>query len=233
MSNHIKTLILAGAIFMANVPQSSAMHNMNSDSACTTMVTRQFVFVSPGVSWINIDKVNNFLMTQGISSFKEMPPMLSIGRSKEIRKLIFESNLTLRYWHDNVNSNLRTSLFVGDMAWNSGINVVPATLPVTFFPYVGIGVGLNSLRIRSDAMVWQAAFLLNAGAGSNIVLTKKDSSRGLVLGIRAGYLFDPFTKNRNWHSSATKIEDLPALNQSGAYIRLIIGGWGHHKKVHV
>ncbi len=244
MSNHFTTFLLACTMVITIAPQSNAMHGMlrmHDDTACTTNVTREFGFIGPGVSWVNIDNFNNFLAAQGISRFKAMTPTLSIGGHKELRRLILESNLSLRYWHDNLNSNLRTSLFAGDIVWNSGINVLPASLPVTFFPCFGFGAGLATLHLMSDtksfgqilassepdAMLWQASFLLNVGAGTDVLFVKKDALRGMALGIRGGYLFDPFSrkKDREWRSGRTEIEGMPVLRQNGPYLRLILGGW--------
>lgn len=240
MSNHYTSLLLAFAMVMTVAAQSDAMHGMQGDTACTTKVTCGFGFIVPGISWVDIDNFNDFIATQGISSFKAMTPTLSIGGHKEKRRLIMESGLTLRYWRDNVNSNLRTSLFAGDMVWNNGINVLPAALPLTAFPYFGLGVGLAAVHLRNDektfsqllassepdATLWQASFLLNVGGGADVFLIKKGSTRGMALGIRAGYLFDPFSRKRDrkWRSGRTDIVDVPILRQNSPYLRLVIGG---------
>lgn len=244
MLNQIKTMILGGAIVLSLVSQSDAMQNKGCDSACTQSPTRHFGFIAPGVSWIDADKLNDFLATQGISSFKDVAPTLSLGGSKEYRRLIFESNLTMRYWHERVNSNVRTSLFMGDMMWNTGYNLLPPSFMTRVFPYAGIGFGINSIYLRNDtatfadmrssqntnSMLWKAKFLINAGLGTDLILTKDKSGPGLVMGLRAGYLYDPFNHNKSWYSSGTEIKGMPDLRQSGAYIKLILGGWGHHKK---
>ena len=245
MSKYLKALILTTAMLLTIALQShSMMMKMCGDSMCATTAIRGIGFVSPGISWVDLDRFNNFLGSQGISSFNTMAPTLTIGGYKEMNNIIMESNLTLRYWQDNVKSNLRTSLFMGDLDWNAGINLMKSSMPLCLFPYVGAGVGLNSLHMRSNkkslgallvssdpnAMLWQAAFLLNVGVGSNYLFPRKNAAHGLALGLRAGYQFDPISKNRDWHSGGTNIVDLPTLKQSGPYLRLVLGGWGSSPK---
>ena len=241
-----KICILTCALLTTIALQSSAMEEkrmMQNDSSSNVPPVRHAGFISPGIAWINVDDINDYLATMGIASFKTVTPTLSIGGSKEIHDFIFESAVTLRYWKNNVNSNLRTSLFAGDVTWNCGYNVLPQTVRATFFPYAGIGAGLNSLRIRkdkmttsevftvasTDAMIWQTMFLLTVGAGADIQLHMKDASRGMILGIRGGCTFDPFTKDRNWYSKGSTVENGPKLKQNSAYIRLIFGSIRHHR----
>jgi hypothetical protein len=236
-----------GALIIAFASQSFAMQNMHSDSACTTMVSRTYGFISPGLTWVNNNDLNSFLGTEGIASFNTMSPTFSLGGHREMKRLIMESNLNFRYWRDNVDNGLRTSLFASDIVCNTGINVLPATMPVTLFPYLGLGAGLNTLHFRrdtktlaqvltfsgSDAMLWQASFLINLGLGADFILAKADGTHGLVLGLRGGYLFDPYNGDKDWNLGGTEVEDVPNFKQSGPYVRLILGGWGTHKHKHM
>ncbi|HMA63640.1 MAG: hypothetical protein ACM31E_07840 [Fibrobacterota bacterium] len=216
--------------------------NKNDSMSCSTMVTRHFGYVEPGVAWLSIDNLNDYLVMQGLSPFEDRSPSFTIGHRKEFKRLYFESGLTFRYFDDHTKSNLKTSLYNGTYLWNTGFNLLPQNLPMTIFPFAGIGVGGTYLHVRSDSRafsdaivsngpditMWQGAFLLNAGAGSDFILSKKD--RGFVIGIRGGYIYDPFTSKREWRSNGTKITNLPNLDQSGPYIQLVIGGWGERKK---
>lgn len=238
MSKITKAAIIAGLTTFFFVSGSDA-RKMCHDTTCSTAVTHSFGYISPGFTWVDNDNLNNFLATLGIGSFRENSATLSFGKRKEIRKIIGESALRLRYWDSEVNTGIRSSLFMGDILWNAGFNLMPLNTPAVIFPYAGLGVGLNTLRIRSEsktlsellestepnAFIWQAAFLINVGAGADFKIAKKDARGGIVLGIRSGYLFDPFTKNRDWYSNGSEITDIPVLKQSGPYIQLIVGGW--------
>jgi hypothetical protein len=245
MSKQLSGLLVACAIVLsASASQVSAMHNMHrmhGDTACTTMVTREYGFINPGVSRANLNNINAYLKIKGITKFKFYTPTLSIGGHKEYHRLVLESNLTLRYWRDRVNSNLRTSIYAGDLVWNHGINVLPTTLPTLLFPYLGLGVGLATMHIRSEektlsqlltssepnVRLWQASFLLNGGIGLDRQFKMSGGAHGMTVGLRGGYLLDPFykKKDRSWFSNRVEIGDVPILRQNGPYLRLMLGCW--------
>jgi hypothetical protein len=249
MLHLVKNFIVTSAMLMtvvcpANAMDKGMMHsNPDNDSTCMTKISRQYGFISPGGAQISTRRLNEYLATQGVSAFRTTEPTLSLGMHKELQRLIMESNFTMRFWRDRKNADMRTSLFMGDIVWNTGYNVLPTEIPVNLFPYLGLGVGLNSIRFRSDTktlaqlrassdpnvLVSQAAFLLNAGVGSDFILSNKEKTRGMVIGLRAGYLLDPLSKRRDWYSGRTEIEDMPNLKQSGVYGRIILGGWGSHQ----
>jgi hypothetical protein len=220
----------------------NAMHFGKSDSlSCTSMVTRHIGFVEPGASWLSMDNLNEYLVQQGLSPFNDRSPSFTIGHRKELKRLYFESGFTFRYFDDHTRSNLKASLYNGTYLWNTGFNLLPQVYPVTLFPYAGIGFGVAYMHVRSDSRafsdaivsngpdftMWQGAFLLNAGIGSDLIVTKV--SRGFVVGLRGGYIYDPFSSKHEWRSNGTKITNLPNLDQSGPYVHLLIGGWGGHK----
>jgi hypothetical protein len=221
----------------------NAMHFGKSDSlSCRPMDTRHFGFIETGASWLSMNSLNDYLKLQGLSPFNERSPSFTIGHRKEFKRLYFESGLTFRYFDDHTRSNLKASLYNSTYLWNTGFDLLPQAYPVTLFPYVGMGVGGTYMHVRndsrafSDALVsngpdftmWQGAFLLNAGVGSDFIVTKTE--RGFVIGIRGGYTYDPFTSKREWRSNGTRITNLPDLDQSGPYVNLLIGGWGGPKK---
>lgn len=243
MLNSLKKIMLVSAVVASSTVSAQAMQNRWADTACSTMGCRSFGYISPGLAWNNLDNINNALAAQGISAFKGMAPTLSLGMNRELGRLVMESSITWRYWFDNLDGATRTSLGAGDLIFNTGFNLFPFSAPLTLVPYLGIGGGLNTIHIRNDsksltnllgstepdAMLWQGTFLVNLGIGSDLLLSKNDMLNGLALGLRVGYLFDPFADNMRWYSNGVYINDIPALNQSGAYIRLILGGWGNNR----
>ncbi len=229
-------------ILLSSLSVAAMNFEKYDSSTCSTKVTRQFMFIQPGAAWLSVEKLNDYLILQGLSRFSDRSPSLTIGHRKEFKRLYFESGITFRYYDDHTKANLKTSLFNGTYLWNTGFNTLPPALPVTLFPFAGMGIGGTYVHVRSDSRafseaivsngpditMWQGAFLLNAGVGSDFIVTK--ASNGFVVGIRGGYIFDPFTKKRDWRSHGTKITNLPTLDQSGPYIQLVLGGWGERNK---
>lgn len=203
---------------------------------------RQYGYLSVGTTWFANDDLNAKLKSSAYSSFKSNALTFSISDHKEYKRLIFESPLSLHFWKDNVDSGIRTSLFSSDLLWNTGFNVLPSNLPAILFPELGLGLGFNLMRIRSDSktlatiltttepnsLLWQGSFLFNVGIGSDLIVAAADRNAGLTIGIRAGYTLDIYTA-KHWYSDGVTISDVPSLPHNGPYVRVILGGWGEKK----
>jgi hypothetical protein len=192
---------------------------------------------------IDPDKLNHNLAGNGLSGFNNIAGTFTIGRQKSVKRLIWEKELTLSGWKHNLDSNTRTTLSAGSLLWNTGFNILKPELPLALFPYVGLGIGCNVIHFReetksmaevltyseSNAQLWQPALLLNAGLGIDYTITAPDSSKGIVIGVRGGYLFDPIN-DKTWRDNHTGVKDLPALERSGPYARVVFSLWKHHDK---
>ncbi|HUI93473.1 MAG TPA: hypothetical protein VLX68_14605 [Chitinivibrionales bacterium] len=236
-------------LFLAAFVSIAAAHSMENDSMEMKMMkpTHQFGYISPGFSWIDFGQLNNFLKSSGFSAFPEQAWTLSLGGYKDYRRLVMESAIMFRIWGDNVNGPVRVTLCAGEIVWNMGFNSLPPEWPVSLYPYLGLGVGGNSIYFRDNSktlasllastepnsFIGQLTPLLNLGLGSNYVLASKDGDKGLAIGLRIGYLFDLYI-NKSWYSDGIRVSDMPSILQNGAYIRLVLGGWGgHHKHMHM
>jgi len=233
---HLLGLACAAALFAA-----PSLFAMDHDSACMPKNYCAYGLIGPGISWVNLERLNDNLAASGASTFRQYTPTLVLGGHKEADRMIMESFVTGLFWKDRVNAGLRTSVWLSNIMWNSGFNVLPASLPAIAFPFLGIGAGVNGIQVRSDkkkfsdilltkepnTALWQAAFLLNAGAGADLRIPMGNKPKGAVIGLRAGYTFDPFLKSK-WRSEGTIVSDVPPAVQSGAFIKLVLGGWGGH-----
>ena len=214
-----------------------------NDKPCDSMqimpVTNEFHFISPGFAWINIADFNNSLAAFKLSPFPQQAWMLSLGSHTERGRWISECIGTVRIWGDDLDSIYRTSLCIGDFGCYSGVNVLPKNLPVNAYPYIGLHAGFSALHIRDNektlsglltsvepnSVLWQATGLFDLGLGSEFKFS--DNKGGCAIGLRIGYLFD-LHKNKRWMSDGVNVADLPAITQSGPYIRLVLGGWDNH-----
>jgi hypothetical protein len=204
--------------------------------------TNKFGFISPGFAWIDLGSFNSSLAALRLSPFPGQAWTISLGEHTERGRWISEGMATLRIWGDNRDSAYRTSLFIGEIGCHGGVNVLPKDLPINAYPYLGLGLGLNTLRIRgnekslSDLLVssepnsflWQATALLDLGLGSEF--KHSDKKGGCAIGLRIGYLVD-LHKNKKWTSDGVRVTGLSSISQNGPYIRLILGGWddGHRR----
>jgi hypothetical protein len=240
--SRIAVTVLLSAAFVWAVPETTC----KADSAMMLKrkPTHEFHYISPGYSWIGFQDFNKALNAQGFSAFPEKVWSLTFGGYKDYRRLVMEHFLTLGIWGDNFDNGLRSSLMNAGFVANLGFNVLPPELGVSVYPYIGLGVGTMSLRVKSSTKtftqllasaepnlnMWQITPLLNFGVGSNYILSKKDAAKGLAVGMRAGYLLDLYN-NKKWRSDGMTVTGIPSIMQSGAYVRLIIGGWHEHKRM--
>jgi hypothetical protein len=214
-------------------------------AACPKAKIRSHHFVGGGAMKIDPDKLNSSLANNGLSAFDNMAGTFTMGKQSSVKRLIWEKELTLSGWKHNLNSNTRSTLSAGSLLWNTGFNVLNPELPFAVFPYAGAGIGFNTIRFRtesksmtdvltysekeSNVQLWQAALLLNVGLGADFTFAPPDRSKGIVIGVRGGYLFDPIT-DKIWRDRHTEVNGLSALERSGPYARLVVGMWKHHEK---
>lgn len=243
----LNRILLSMLLLWLSAVAAEEPNQESRDSAMKKMMTptREFGYVSPGISWTSLGQLNGFLASSGLSGFPDHAWTLSFGREKEFRRLIMERSLSLDIYGDNLNAGLRTSLFVGDITGRAGFNVLPPDLFASLYPYLGLGAGLNAMFFRANSRTlasllatsepnvyaWQFTPLLDLGLGSNFPFANKDGTRGLTAGLRVGFLADLYYTKR-WYSDGVVLSDLPSIQQAGPYIRLVLGGWGPHKHHH-
>jgi hypothetical protein len=237
--------ILSALVLVVTVANTPA-HTMNNDSMMMNP-THHFMYISPGFSWIGFGDLNNYLALQNYSRFPAQAWTLAVGNYKDWDRFIMEHHIMVRIWGDNPNGGLRTSLGMGEIFGDAGFNVLAPSMPVDLYPYLGFGAGINWMNFRSNTktlpdaidntppdnvMVMQATPLFDIGLGSNYLLASKDSTMGFAFGLRIGYLVDLYS-GKKWNMGGTTVTDLPSIMQNGAYIRLVLGGWGKHHHHHM
>lgn len=232
---------LSAAILFSAVLFAPSANEKSIDSSVNRSPTNEFGFVSPGIIFTDLEDINNSLATLGLSSFPGHAWTLSFGSHTERGRWISEGVTTLRIFGDNLDSANRTSLYMGNISCYSGVNVLPIKLPINLYPYLGLGLGLNMLHIRSNEramadllalsepnpFLWQVTGLLDLGVGSEIKHLIKTG--GLAIGLRLGYLVD-LHKNKKWTADGTRVTGISSISQNGPYIRLVLGGWDSQKK---
>jgi hypothetical protein len=232
---------LSAAILFSAVLFAPFADEKSIDSCVNRAPTNEFGFISPGINFTDLKDINNSLATLGLSSFPDQAWVLSFGSHTERGRWISEGVTTLRIFGDNLDSASRTSLYMGNISCYSGVNVLPIKLPINLYPYLGLGLGLTMLHIRSNEramadllassepnpFLWQVTGLLDLGVGSELKHSIKTG--GLAIGLRMGYLVD-LKKNKKWTADGTTVTGISPISQSGPYIRLVLGGWENRKK---
>lgn len=199
--------------------------------------TLKYGFIGIGFSAAESKQLNSRLDSLSISGFEPAGFALSLGRHLEVKKLVLEGTITGLIWGENIDDNLRTSLYASNIKGNIGVNLLPEDILFSLSPFIGLGLGANWLRICNDektldqaitnsdpnVSIWQGTFLTQIGVAVDFVVPSPDKKKGFVIGIRSGYQFSPLTSS--WYSEDTPITDVPDIIQGGVFAKLIIGGW--------
>lgn len=234
-------LVTALAISANSEKQDSS--NQTDNAFQKPKSTRHYGLIGFGTVGADPEVLNTKLKSMGLSEFDSYGGNLTFTGHTEFNRLILEGSVDGIFWNDQENDALQTTLLAGNLSGNIGGNILPPGQSVNFWPFAGLGLGVNYLRIRNkektlaqaleslepDVKVVQAAFLISAGLAADFVFPNKDKKKGFVIGLRGGYTFVPAISR--WNMEDVYITDIPNFKQSGAFFRVVLGGWGpkrHH-----
>jgi hypothetical protein len=237
----VAVLVTAAVVFAGTEKQDSSSR---ADSALQgPKPTRQYGLLGLGTAGADPAALNTKLKSMGLSEFDSYGGNLAFTGHTEFNRVILEGGVDGLFWDDQANDALQTTLLAGNLSGNIGGNILPAGQTVNLWPFAGLGLGVNYLRIRNkektltqalasmepDVKVVQAAFLISAGLAADFVFPNKDKKKGFVMGLRGGYTYGPAISR--WNMDDIHITDIPDFKQSGAFFRVVLGGWGpkrHH-----
>jgi hypothetical protein len=247
----VKKQILAGLVVMAfTVPGFG-----RGDSTCMTNVTMvQKHDFSVGAAWVDMKSLNSKLSSLELSNFRNNGLSLDLEHQTVINRMMMGGELKGLFFGDRLTNNTRTTFNAGELLLKSGFMVVN-TEHVQLYPYLGLGAGLMNLvigekntpfdtaliRPTTNLNLYQGRFLIDLGVGFDLLGGQNPSRLG-VLGLRAGYTFDP-TKTDRWMRDGLFVTGAPEPTLNGAYVMLTLGGaerktidpkeWkNHHERWH-
>jgi hypothetical protein len=235
----------ASTIIMLFTAMVSFAGEMKCDSStCTMGEVVKYTYLGGGIEFIQPNKLNDGLTANNIASFKNRNGTLTLGGHKAVGRMVWENEVSFSGGNRTFNDNFQADLMTAEIMLNGGFNIFPSPSSVDLFPFVGLGVGGNSLNFHNqtktlgsalmsdepDTWLWQAKFLINLGVGSDFILKAPEGDKGLIAGVRIGYTIDPYDKTK-WRTNGTTISDLSALSRSGFFARIVIGGWGPHHRM--
>ncbi len=189
-----------------------------------------------GVGMADMASINDKMSSLGIDPFRNYGLSLDLESQTDFNRLMMGGELRGLIFMDRVSNNMRSSFSSGSLLLKSGYNVIN-TDHVQLYPYLGLGVGLLDLMVRdnevpfdsalvrrhhSTVSMYQTKFLVDLGVAFDLLGGKNPKHLG-VLGIRAGYSFDPYTSDR-WHHDGEILTNSPTPALNGAYVMLTLGG---------
>jgi hypothetical protein len=225
--------IIAGLMFLVfTVPG----FGNQGDSSCTANINvLKKSNISVGAGWADLKDLNSRLSGLGLSEFRPYGLSLGLEHQTAIGRMMMGGQLKGLFFKDRLTGNTKTSFMAGEILLHSGFNVIN-TEHVNLYPYLGLGAGLMNLvvgdkntpfdtalvRPNTNLNIHQGRFLIDLGVGFDLLGGKNPSRLGL-LGLRAGYTFDP-TKADRWMRDGLFVTSAPKPALSGAYVLLTLGG---------
>ena len=194
-------------------------------------------FFSFGGAGISVDDMNDLIIPKGYRRFKDYSFLIGGGFYKKFGRNILEFEMRGIRWKTRKRGTNQSSLKGIHGLIHYGFNVLPSER-IALFPYIGGGIGkvwlgltrtstaFDTLLVEpvTDISLDQRIYILEAGVGFDVTIQRQQCSSGnpLILGLRAGYTFDPTDKN-DWYDDNTAITGGPKLAASGPYARISIG----------
>lgn len=214
----------------------------NGDSTCTgTMNVLKKSDLGIGVGWVDIKPLNDRLSSLGLSNFRTNAFSVDLDHQTVYNRMMMGGEIKGLFFNNRLTGNTMTSFTAGEILLKSGFNVIN-TEHINLYPYLGLGAGLINFVIGNkntpfdsaivhpvtNVNLYQGRFLIDLGIGFDL-LGGQNSSRLGLLGLRAGYTFDP-TKSDRWMREGLFVNNAPKPTLNGGYVMLTIGG-AHRKTV--
>jgi hypothetical protein len=188
-----------------------------------------------GIGWVDLKPLNDKLSDLDLSKFQTYGLSLDLEHQTVINRMMMGGELKGLFFKDRLTDNTRTSFMAGEILLHSGFNVIN-TEHVNLYPYLGLGAGLMNVvigakdtpfdtalvRPNTNLNMFQGRFLIDLGLGFDLLGGRMPNHVGL-LGLRAGYTFDP-TKNDRWMRDGLYVTSTPQPTLNGAYLLLTLGG---------
>lgn len=195
-----------------------------------------------GGSTLDIDPLNDRLVSKGYASFSDKFYSLGIGflRKKNSNWLFGpEGHVLIVEEKEKAmpNGNHTVSLIGAYGFFNVGYALVTSG-GLNIYPLIGFGGGGTWLNIGKNnfddiledpersAEIFTGTFLLNFALGADHLIKFKEDEKveGMVLGFRVGYTYTPW--KGGWWTDMIDIKGGPKTGMTGPYIRFMIGFGG-------
>lgn len=202
-------------------------------------------YFMPGVSFLNINKLNTTLQNKGYPKFPSSFSSFGGAGQAYISNFIIGGEGHGLIGKEQTNDKITMNLSAGYGLFNVGY-VLYSTGGLLIYPLFGLGGSGLSLSLtdryipkfddvldslKGHVELSTGSFILHFAIGTEYLITfdKGEKSRGgIVIGVRAGILFTPVAGD--WKMDDYKVIGGPETGVTGFYIRLLIGGGGIQRK---
>ena len=225
---------IMGVATAVGVVVTSALHAGEMEGDRTY---RYYSHLGGGVNWINLDDANNVLEDEGLPELDPFAGTVRLGMSVRKRRLVIGHEFDLLMWEDRFAGGNRVSLWSGYWTLDAGYNVLdPQAGRWTVYPLLQLGAGVFKLKVAERKRSFgdmlsdpvrghdfvQVTFLPGVGGAVEYRVKTRKKGKDLLIGLRAGYLFDPNASDL-WWDSGVEITGGPEPLLRGPYVHLVVG----------
>ena len=202
-------------------------------------------YFSTGVNFFNLSKLNDKLKNSGYPELSSNFWAFGGGGYGIVYNRFIIGGEGYGFGDTASNSQYKVSLGGGYGFFNFGYLLFSSS-SIKLYPLLGIGGGGLTLKLipksnnlkfnellsdpKRMSTLSNGFLLVNLGLGMDYLLPlaeNKDGKGGVLLGIRVGYILCP--AKGDWGVEDIEVSDVPSLDFSGFYFRIVIGGGGEEK----
>ncbi|NLG15835.1 MAG: hypothetical protein GX556_00735 [Fibrobacter sp.] len=211
---------------------SAQMYRWSGDSLPSSVSLRHYLM--GGVSWIDVDDLNSRLDGLGLTEFSSHNLTVGYGWDMIYDRILTGGQVEALLWRSNTDEGTKSTLWSGELVINAGFQVLSSD-KMFLYPIVGLGLGMTSLWVGAQQVpfgtalttpandnLYQFTMVINLGAGFDYMLPTWKGHKSCIVGVRAGYMFDPI-RNTDWRREGTEVTGGPDVNLQGPYIQAILG----------
>jgi hypothetical protein len=230
---HVRLFIISVFLFLINFQVSGQLHRWDGDTVPLEVTGRHYMMA--GVDWIDVDDLNETLNERGLQDFSTYALGLGWGWDMTYGRILSGGALNGTFWRANETSGTRSTFWAGKLMFNAGFQLLNSQ-QFFLYPVVGIGGGMGNLVIGPDEVPFNTAisqpdpsfsahqysFLINLGGGLDLLSQQWRMHKNMLIGIRAGYIIDPF-RSTTWYRNRTTVTGGPDSRLQGPYVHLVLG----------
>ncbi len=199
---------------------------------------------------LRLNGFNADLASHDYTTFDDRPVAVGGGFNFTVQHLLLgvEGNWQLpRHGTAQVNGQSLHTSFSGAYGFGNIGAVLTQCNTCKIYPFVGVGAGALQLTTRQSAggsfddvlgtplqasHLSRTMLLTQAGLGVDFMLpaifTPSGDAAGIVVGVRAGYIYTPEPLTRRWRLDGSNLTGGPDPTFDGPYVQVTFGGgWSH------
>ena len=195
------------------------------------------VYLMGGKNTYDLRRLNDTIKGMGLDPFPECGTSAGLGGNYGAGRLLLDCEAQVSLWRPCSKDNRKITLWAGQLAVATGVDLLPSSGSFRFFPFFAAGGGMLSMSIGDDSVAWTGALDATRGSSFRLISLTTATGLGLVavlpagegkglftIGIKSGLLFD--IGDDIFTSGNFRLNGMNAPVFNGPFVQVLIGkGW--------